>query len=62
MCLARDLLGGKLAENGKPYQGKHCKVHPTCARDQTIIRSVGQWWQGGRVVIVGVIMVVIIVE
>jgi hypothetical protein len=37
-------------------------VHPTCARDQTIIRSVGQWWQGGRVVIVGVIMVVIIVE
>jgi hypothetical protein len=61
MFSARDLLQGNFAEDGKPCQEQHCAVKLEFERNHTAIRSVGQLWQSGRIVIVGIIIVVVII-
>lgn len=61
MFSATDLLHGVFAENGKPCQEQNCAVQLEFKRKHTAIRGAGQLWQGGRIVIVGVIIVVVII-
>ncbi len=61
MFSATDLLQGIIAENGKSCQEQNCAMQLEFRRKHTAIRSAGQLWQGGRIVIVGFIIVVVII-
>lgn len=60
MFSATDLLQGIFPENGKSCREQTMKLE--FRRKHTAIRSAGQLWQGGRIVIVGVIIVVVIIS